>query len=92
MTTSLLLATVFVEAACDLCRQPKLTYPDTETGGRICLDCLEVLCEPLVGTERGEPLPELPPDPEICAMGEAIIAERRQKRLVENSPTESRGN
>ena len=70
MTLSALLATVFIDAACDLCCQPKLTYLDPETGGRVCLDCLERIFEPL---------PELPPDPAIVEMGREIIAERNAR-------------
>ena len=84
MTISLLLATLFIDAACDLCGKPKRVYPDPETGGRICLDCLEMLCEPL---------PELPPDPEICAMGREIVAARRNATsLNANSLTDTKGN
>ena len=57
---------VLIRARCDVCSRVRRVYPDPETDGRICLDCL---------AQCLEPLPEMPPDPEIMAMVKPILAE-----------------
>ncbi len=63
-------------AFCDVCKADGvntfgLTYKDTSTNTRYCLECLETACEPL---------PELPPDPALMAMAAGIVAECRDRR------------
>ena len=71
MTLTQILATAFVSGPCDLCGQLDLLYPDPETGGRICLTCLEFL---------SEPLDDGPPDPTIMEIAAQIFAARRATR------------
>ncbi len=64
-----ILETIFTTAPCDFCRRSVPVYTDPETGCFYCLPCLEMATDETLALEDG------PEDPEIVAMGRAVLDE-----------------